>query len=258
VDKVTLASFKMPRNGRKLVLFDVDGTLTEPRECASAEMSSFLSELRSHVAVGIVGGSDLVKQQEQMGANIVNEVDYSFSENGLVAFKDGKEIGRQAINKHLGEENVKRVVNWTLKYIAGLDLPIKRGTFIEFRAGMLNVSPIGRNCSKEERNDYEKFDLANNVRKDMIASMRTEFADLNLTYSIGGQISFDVFPKGWDKTYCLNHLPASEFDEIHFFGDKTFEGGNDFEIFTHERVNGHTTTSPAHTMQQCRELFLSS
>ena len=27
----------------------------------------------------------------------------------------------------------------------------------------------------------------------------TEFADLELTYSIGGQISFDVFPTGWDK-----------------------------------------------------------
>eukprot|EP00962_Isochrysis_galbana_P040636 scaffold14757_cov111-Isochrysis_galbana.AAC.7 len=29
----------------------------------------------------------------------------------------------------------------------------------------------------------------------MVAKMRVEFADLNLTYSIGGQISFDVFPK---------------------------------------------------------------
>ena len=239
----------------KLVLFDVDGTLTEPREGASAEMTAFLADLRARTVVGIVGGSDLVKQQEQMGANIVNEVDYSFSENGLVAFHNGKEVGRQAINKHLGEENVKRVVNWTLRYIANLDLPIKRGTFIEFRAGMLNVSPIGRNCSKEERNDYEKFDLANNIRKDMIALMKVEFADLNLTYSIGGQISFDVFPQGWDKTYCLNHIPEGTFEEIHFFGDKTFEGGNDFEIFTHPRVKGHTTTSPAETMRMCRELF---
>jgi hypothetical protein len=24
---------------------------------------------------------------------------------------------------------------------------------------MLNISPIGRNCSKEERNDYERLDL---------------------------------------------------------------------------------------------------
>lgn len=30
-----------------------------------------------------------------------------------------------------------------------------------------------------------------------------------------------VFPKGWDKTYCLQYL--EEFNEIHFFGDKTYE-----------------------------------
>ena len=56
------------------------------------------------------------------------------------------------------------------------------------------------------------------------AAMKKEFADLNLTFSIGGQISFDVFPTGWDKTYCLNFIKKEDFDEIHFFGDKTFEG----------------------------------
>ena len=35
----------------------------------------------------------------------------------------------------------------------------------------------------------------------------------------GGQISIDCFPNGWDKTFCLQYL--SEFDTIHFFGDKT-------------------------------------
>jgi len=29
---------------------------------------------------------------------------------------------------------------------------------------------------------------------------------------------------GWDKTYCLKFIKDAEFDEIHFFGDKTFEG----------------------------------
>ena len=120
---------------------------------------------------------------------------------------------------------------------------------------MLNISPIGRNCSREERNDYEKFDLANNVRKNMVKAMENKFAHLNLKYSIGGQISFDVFPKGWDKTYCLNFIKAEDYDEIHFFGDKTFEGGNDYEIFTHERTIGHTVTSPEDTIQQCKSLF---
>ena len=132
----------------------------------------------------------------------------------------------------------------------------QRGTFIEFRSGMMNISPIGRDCSRDERNEYEVFDLANHVRKNMVSAMQKEFADLNLTFSIGGQISFDVFPAGWDKTYCLKFLPAAEFDEIHFFGDKTFEGGNDFEIFTHARTVGHTVTSPEDTKAQCTELFM--
>ena len=36
---------------------------------------------------------------------------------------------------------------------------------------------------------------------------------------LGGQISIDVFPQGWDKRYCLQYL--KDFKEIHFFGDKT-------------------------------------
>ena len=38
------------------------------------------------------------------------------------------------------------------------------GTFIEFRNGMLNVSPIGRNCSQEERDEFEHFDLSTGIR----------------------------------------------------------------------------------------------
>ncbi len=89
----------------------------------------------------------------------------------------------------------------------------------------------------------------------MVTAMQQKFARLNLKYSIGGQISFDVFPIGWDKTYSLNFLKAEDWDEIHFFGDKTFEGGNDFEIFTHARVIGHTVTSPADTIAQVTALL---
>ena len=161
---------------------------------------------------------------------------------------------------------------------------------------MINISPIGRNCSKEERNAYEEYDLVNfhspsatcrhtrdmlmnhnaflfsisvdltiipylltlqkhNIRKDMVNVLKEKFGHYNLTYSIGGQISFDVFPVGWDKTYCLRFLSESDWDEIHFFGDKTFKGGNDFEIFTSPRVKGHTVTSPEDTMAQCKALF---
>ena len=246
-----------PANPRIIALFDVDGTLTIPRGEVTPDMMSFMKSLSEKITVGIVGGSNLPKQEEQLGDGIVKVFPYNFSQNGLVAYANGELLEIQTISKFLGEENVKRLVNWVMKYLADVDLPIKRGTFIEFRSGMFNISPIGRNCSREERNDYEKFDLANDIRKNMVDAMRKEFADLGLTYSIGGQISFDVFPVGWDKTYSLKFLAEGDFDEVHFFGDKTFDGGNDFEIFAHERTIGHTVTSPEDTKEQCTKLFMS-
>lgn len=90
--------------------------------------------------------------------------DYTFSENGLLAMKGDEVIAQQSFKAHLGEENLKTLINFMLHYIADLDIPIKRGTFIEFRNGMLNVSPIGRNCSQEERDEFEKFDEKAGVR----------------------------------------------------------------------------------------------
>jgi Eukaryotic phosphomannomutase len=55
-----------------------------------------------------------------------------------------------------------------------------------------------------------------------VKALQQEFKDYNLTFSIGGQISFDVFPSGWDKTYCLQFV-ENEYDCIHFFGDKTYQ-----------------------------------
>lgn len=71
--------------------------------------------------------------------------------------------------------------------------------------------------------------------------------------SIGGQISFDVFPIGWDKTYCLRHIRG--YDEIHFFGDKTTEGGNDYEIYESDLTVGHSVTCPEDTINQLNILM---
>ncbi|CAL5401050.1 unnamed protein product [Camellia sinensis] len=220
------------------------GLNTAPRKVVTPDMLDFMKELRKVVTVGVVGGSDLVKISEQLGksevtawgnvAYVINDYDYVFAENGLVAHKDGKLIGTQSLKTYLGDEK------------------LKRGTFIEFRSGMLNVSPIGRNCSQEERDEFEKYDK--NIRPKMVSVLREKFAHLNLTFSTGGQISFDVFPQGWDKTYCLRYL--DDFSEIHFFGDKTYKGGNDFEIYDSERTMGHTVTSPEDTVKQCTKLFL--
>ena len=149
--------------------------------------------------------------------------DFCFAENGLTAYRQGEALPSNSFIKWLGEDRYKRMANFILHQIADMDIPVKRGTFIEFRNGMVNVSPIGRNASATERNEFEAYDRVHRVRETLVSQLREKFADYGLTFSIGGQISFDVFPIGWDKTYCLQHV-EKEFDTIHFFGDKTFRG----------------------------------
>jgi len=204
--------------------------------------------LKEKITIGVVGGSDLAKQKKQLGEDVLQKFDFNFPENGIVAYKEGKLIHESSVKDYLGEEKYKHFVNFCLHYIADLDIPIKRGTFIEFRTGLINVSPIGRNCSQKEREEYEKYDRQHKIREKFVEALEKKFPDYKLKFSIGGQISFDVFPLGWDKTYCLQHLEG-QFDEIHFFGDKTLVGENDYEIFHHEKTVGHAVTSPEHTMK---------
>jgi len=236
-----------------IVLFDVDGTLTKPRNVVTKEMTELIQELKKKVVVGVVGGSDLKKIQEQLGETAETEHDYLFSENGLVAYHNGKILHIENLKKNLGEDKLKKFINFTLSYLANLDIPIKRGTFIEFRNGMINVSPIGRNSTQEEREDFLKYDQQHQVRAKMVEVLQKQFHDFGLRYSIGGQISFDVFPEGWDKTYCLRFL--NDFPNIYFYGDKTNEGENDYEIFISKRVTGFSVKGPEHTMQLIKEKF---
>jgi len=243
--------------GKTLALFDVDGTLTPPRQGVTPEVLSALEALRAKgVHVAIVGGSDLVKVTEQLGEGLLQYpfVDYVFTENGLLAHKHGQEFHRENLKARFGEATYQAFVKSALRLIADQDIPVMTGTFIEYRNGMVNISPLGRNASQAERDAFEAYDREHKVRQKMIETLTATWGQkLDLRYSIGGQISFDVFPMGWDKTYCLRFL--EDYDTIHFFGDKTFPGGNDYEIFTSERTIGHSVTTPADTIRLLNELF---
>lgn len=237
-----------------ICLFDVDGTLTNPRQPITPQVEKFLLDtVRKEFDIAVVGGSDLNKIKEQLGSNVFEKFKYVCAENGLIAYKEGTQLPTETIQSAVGEEALQELINFCLKYISELPLPFKRGTFIEFRTGMLNVSPVGRNCTPKERLQFYEYDIENQVRQKFIHALKKEFPDLALTYSIGGQISFDVFPVGWDKTYCLRHIQG--YDEIHFFGDKTREGGNDYEIYESDLTVGHRVTCPEDTVNQLKVLM---
>jgi len=237
-----------------ILLFDVDGTLTVPRNKITPEMIAKLQEAKKYFKIGIVGGSDLSKQKEQLGNGVLEFFDYTFAENGLHAFKGTQLLKCQSIVDYLGETKLTYLINRILYLLSHIDIP-KRGTFIEFRNGMLNVSPIGRNCSQTERDAFEQYDNEHKIREKLVKVLSEEFIEYGLKYSIGGQISFDIFPIGWDKTYCLQFL--EHFDTIHFFGDKTSAGGNDYEIYNHPRTIGHNVNNWNETVAIIDSLIVS-
>lgn len=111
-------------------------------------MMELLRQLRKKVAIGVVGGSDFVKVAEQLstgGANrtwlfhvpdiyllngvfvpVIDEFDFAFAENGLTAYKLGKQLPSESFIRFLGEEKYRPLVNFMLHYIADLDIPLKR------------------------------------------------------------------------------------------------------------------------------------
>lgn len=238
-----------------LYLFDVDGTLTKPRQIISDDLKNFLlKEVKPRGAIGLVSGSDYPKIVEQMaGEDTTNEFDYVFCENGVMDYRQGQLKSKQSILNYIGEQTLQKVINFALGYMSKLELPAKRGNFVEFRSSMINICPVGRSCSQSERDEFSRFDIEHKVRAKFVEALQNEFQGSKLTFALGGQISVDVFPTGWDKTYCLEHVAEENFSEIHFFGDKTMPGGNDHEIYNDSRTIGHHVTSPDDTKQQLKQ-----
>ena len=73
---------------KTIILFDVDGTLTKPRLRVESKIIDMIKELSQNnkLDIGIVGGSNYEKQEEQLGKDVLSLFDYVFSENGLVSY----------------------------------------------------------------------------------------------------------------------------------------------------------------------------
>lgn len=244
-----------PHMARKniLFLFDVDGTLTPSRQKITPGVKEMLSNLREHVHIAFVGGSDIAKQKEQMGEDCLKFFDYGFPENGASFYEGETLVSQIKIIDVMGEELYKEFVNFCLAYLSKVDCPVKRGTFIEYRNSMINLSPVGRSCSTEERKKFKEYDGIYKVRETMVEALRKEFDKHDLHFSIGGEISIDCFPKGWDKRYCISHIHKLGITEIYFFGDMTHLGGNDYEIFCDDKVVGANVANPEDTIQKVNE-----
>lgn len=243
---------------KPLFLFDIDGTLTEPRRAIDNENALFFLEWAKENNVMFLTGSDFLKVIEQLGPEILNEKYYTFCCMGNELRFDSSYIiysKKFEISANLKED--------LLVFVNNSAFPERTSNHIEFRPGMLNFSVIGRNADQKQRKEYFEWDKENQERSSIVEHINRNYQ--NIEAAIGGEISIDIFPRGNDKSqaidYILNYLYPGEIQQIVFFGDKTDPGGNDYSIIkkaeTCEQLVCHTVTGPHETFEILKESYFS-
>ena len=246
------------------LLFDMDGTLTDAREPISEEVMEIISSLPNSFVKHIVTGSDLTKVEEQIPVSfLLSHFDKVYACNGTSVYNcnldmddetrsiEPELIHRVTLLDHYSESDINHIINVLLRVAANTHTKIKTGTFVEWRGSQINFSVVGRNCTREQREDYVLWDLKSGEREKIVKQLREEFKGWGLSFRLGGQISIDITRDGWDKSYAFENMKQTP-DQCIFFGDKICKDGNDFDIAM-KCAKYHTVDSPADLMIQLQE-----
>lgn len=238
---------------KSVLVFDIDRTLTPPRQPLTRSMAEVLGRLG--VPFFVAAGSHLSLLQGQFFRPLYDfgfrkQFD-AFLSNGAMHYQCDysnemsiKLVSEFNIRDHLGEANynylLKKLAE-TLeieKFLLPPSLKIRDGRIVD-RVSMINLCPIGRmehedSAGKLNRKKFVEFDLANNYREKVLRYLNQELSSLinekQLKITLGGQTSFDVGIVGQDKTKPIRVLLKKGFERVVFIGDALFEGGNDAAI----------------------------
>ena len=220
-------------------LFDVDGTLTDPTKPIESDFKKFFGEWVNEVKsqgdeVFIVTGADKQKTLKQIGLPLYRLFDGVFQNCGNQLF----------VRNSLIYES-----KWQMPAHLRLDLMIlsekspwykTANKNFEERIGMVNFSTVGIDANDEQRKAYGLWDKATGERIKMAEWLSMRYPKLE--FSIGGQTSMDIHPKGKDKSQALQQMSGKTI----FFGDKCMAGGNDYSIAQkadkYHQVNGWKET----------------
>lgn len=204
-------------------IFDVDGTLTEPRQQMTTQFAREFRVWSEDKQCIVATGSDYIKTKEQVPQDILSIFKYTFCcmANEL---RDQKGTVVEKSDFIIPADLEDSLANFLLC----TKFPYKCGNHIEFRTGMVNFSIVGRNATSGQRQEYNKWDNLNGERKKIADFINKSFPTLEA--SIGGSISVDVIEQGCDKGQVIHYLENAGVTKVVFVGDRCFPGGNDYGI----------------------------
>lgn len=243
-----------------IYLFDVDGTLTPAKSKVDGKFKkTFLNWMRDR-EVYIVSGGSFVRLIDQLGTDIISSTQGVFACMGNIFYQRREQINNSGVdeweiiyeNKFKTPKNLYRSLN---SYVAKSSYHTKAGNHYELRVGMLNFSIVGRNATKKQRHEYEKFDGEHGERQRIVGKLRKKYPELD--FVIGGAVSIDIFNKGNDKSQVIPRYftEALKYNQIHFVGDRIPAPGNDHSLAAALREHPNGAAYEVKTWEDTAELL---
>ncbi|WP_174285556.1 HAD-IIB family hydrolase [Sphingomonas bacterium] len=217
---------------KKLVAFDLDGTLAESKQPLQEPMGEALADLLDVANVAVISGGDWPQFEKQVASRLPARADVTklwlMPTTGTKLYRF--EAGRwHAIYAELFDDAEKtKILESFDAALAATGFTPERtwGERIEDRGSQITFSALGQEAPLEAK---EKWDPDFAKRKVIQADLRQRLPELSI--NMGGATSIDITQKGVDKAYGLKKLrDASDIalDEMMFIGDAIFPGGNDY------------------------------
>lgn len=216
---------------KKLIVFDLDGTLAPSKSPLDAEMSSLLHDLMGVVKVAVISGGAWQQFETQVLARLPHDESLAslsiLPTCGTQFFQYTGEWKRLYAEDFTAEEKEKITVSLN-KAVEAAGFPVERtfGETIEDRGSQLTYSALGQQAPLEEK---EKWDPDFAKRKKIKAILDTLIPEFSVR--IGGATSIDVTKPGIDKAYGIRKLRdvlGISLKEMIYVGDALFPGGNDY------------------------------
>lgn len=216
---------------KKLIVFDLDGTLAESKASLDAEMAALLDALLRVVKVAVISGGGWPQFETQLLSQLSHDErlrDLSLLPTCGTQFFQYASGWTMLYAENFSDDEKEQIVHSLKEAIESSDLRIETtwGEQIEDRGSQITFSALGQQAPIEEKARWDP-DFAK--RKRMQA--RLEQLIPGFSVRLDGTTSVDVTKLGIDKGYGMRKLRDTlgiRLHEMLFIGDALFPGGNDF------------------------------
>jgi len=216
---------------KKLIVFDLDGTLAESKSSIDSEMATLLDSLLGIVKVSVISGGNWSQFEKQVLAHLSYDNrlrNLSLLPTCGTKFYRYESEWKLLYSEDFTDEEKTKIIS-SLKQATGApDLKPQKtwGDIIEDRGSQITFSGLGQKAPLEEK---QKWDPDFSKRKSIKAVLDKLIPEFSVR--LGGATSIDVTKHGIDKAYGIRKLRdvlGVAIKEMIFIGDAVFPGGNDY------------------------------